>query len=83
VAPGTPVGWGAGGREVEGAEVGFGHAAVETDGLIGHGWGQGDGVVGLDEAEVAGGGGDAVWQRSRRDRRGAQTYPPRPLLITA
>jgi len=26
----------AGGREVEGVEVGFGHGAVEADGFVGH-----------------------------------------------
>jgi hypothetical protein len=53
-------GWlGAGGREVEGVEVGFGHGAVEADGFVGHRQGEGDGVVGVDEAEFAGGGGGA------------------------
>jgi hypothetical protein len=50
---------GAGGRQVEGVEVGFGHGAVEADGFVGHRQREGDGVVGLDEAEFAGGGGDA------------------------
>jgi hypothetical protein len=49
---------GAGGREVKGVEVCFGHRAVEADGLVGHRKRQGDGVVGPDEAEFAGGGGD-------------------------
>jgi len=47
---------GAGGRQVEGVEVGFGHGAVEADGCVGHRQREGDGVVGLDEAEFAGGG---------------------------
>jgi hypothetical protein len=50
---------GAGGRQVEMVEVGVGHGAVEAEGLVGHRQRQGDGVVGLDEAEFAGGGGDA------------------------
>src|SRR5262249_21202077 len=44
---------GAGGREVEVVEVGVGHGAVEADGFVGHRQGQGDGVVGLDEAGFA------------------------------
>jgi hypothetical protein len=50
---------GAGGRQVEGVEVGFGHGPVEADGLVGHRQRQGDGVVGLDEAGLAGRSGDA------------------------
>ena len=50
---------GAGGRQVEGVEVGFGHGPVEADRLVGHGQRQGHGVVGLDEAEFAGGDRDA------------------------
>jgi hypothetical protein len=50
---------GAGGWQVEVVEVGFGHGPVEADRLVGHGQRQGDGVVGLDEAEFAGGGRDA------------------------
>jgi hypothetical protein len=45
--------------EVEVVEVGVGHGAVEADGFVGHRQREGDGVVGLDEAEFAGGGGDA------------------------
>ena len=50
---------GAGGREIEGVEVGFGHGPVEADCFVGHGQRQGYGVVGLDEAEFAGGDRDA------------------------
>jgi hypothetical protein len=53
-------GWlGTGGRQVEVVEIGFGHGPVEGDRLVGHRERQGDGVVGLDEAEFAGGGRDA------------------------
>src|SRR5262249_44022818 len=52
-------GLGAGSREVEVVELGFGHRAVEADGFVGHGQGHGNGVVGLYVAELAGGGGDA------------------------
>src|SRR2546430_1536218 len=46
-------------RQVEVVEVGFWHGPVEADRLVGHGQGQGNGVVGLDEAEFAGGDRDA------------------------
>ena len=49
----------AGGWTVEGAEVDVGHTPVEADGLVRHGEGQGDGVVGVDEAELAGRDGSA------------------------
>src|SRR5712691_3173487 len=50
---------GAGGWHVEVVEVGFGHGPVEADRLVGHRERQGYGVVGLDEAEFAGGDRDA------------------------
>jgi hypothetical protein len=52
-------GLGGGRGQVEGIEVGFGHGPVEADGPVGHRQRQGDGVVGLDEADLAGRGGDA------------------------
>jgi hypothetical protein len=50
---------GAGGWQIEVVEVGFRHGPVEPDCLVGHGQGQGDGVLGLDESEFAGGDCDA------------------------
>src|SRR6266536_3168639 len=50
---------GAGGWQVEVVEVGFWHSAVEAGGFVGHRQRQGNGVVGLDETEFAGGDRDA------------------------
>src|SRR5438477_2195720 len=52
-------GQGAGGGQVEGVEVDVGEAAVEAEGLVGHGQGQRDGDFGGDDTELAGGHGDA------------------------
>ena len=52
-------GQGAGGGQVEGVEVDRVDAAVEADRLVGQGQGEGDGDVGVDDAELAGGDGDA------------------------
>jgi hypothetical protein len=49
---------GAGAGKVEGIEVDLGKAAVEPNGLVGHGQREGDGVVGADDPELAGGDGD-------------------------
>jgi len=52
-------GQGFGGCQGECVVVDVGHPAVEGDRFVGQGQGQGDGEVGVDEAEFAGGDGDA------------------------